>query len=51
MRELTRIEIDAISGGLAPAPRPAPRIDLRRALLRLIAILTGSPIKTPVARA
>ena len=42
MRELTGREIEAVSGGLRPAPvRAAPRIDLRRIVLALIALLTG----------
>jgi hypothetical protein len=48
MRELTRTEIEAISGGrMAPAPRPVLRIDLRRFALRLIELLTGTRIGSP----
>lgn len=51
MRELSRIEIETISGGLSRATRPIARIDLRRFALRLIEILTGGPIKSPPPRA
>ncbi len=51
MRELSRSEIEAISGGLTAVPRPAPKLDLRLVLLRLLEFLTGKPTKTPIARA
>jgi hypothetical protein len=45
MRELTKTEIEAISGGrMAPAPRPVVRIDLRRIALRLLELITGTRI-------
>ena len=42
MRDLTGREIEAVSGGLRPAPvRPAPRLDVRRIVLGLFALIFG----------
>ena len=36
MRELTRIELEAVCGGIRVAPAPRPRIDLRRLIISLL---------------
>jgi hypothetical protein len=43
MRELTRIELEAVCGGIRVAPAPRPRIDLRRLIISLLERLFGRP--------